>query len=245
MVLDMAVKFIFNAVKSDLATQGRGLSEGVTDAVTQGAALRCAVLVMEKLSRSLMLATAVLIGLYKLVHNRSWLRSLAHSWRCCLPPALMAALAVAKQSPVLLAIAAVLSAPRRQQQPSRQVALDISTSNPVSTGSAVYSLVPVLYMSVLSTLCITIPANHPTTPPRYDVHCSHTLEWVSQQMRITYLGHAGLLVRTADCCVLCDPWDSANTVFFDAWSPYPANDHLDWTDIRAAATVLYISHNHR
>lgn len=148
MVLDMAVKFIFNAVKSDLATQGRGLSEGVTDAVTQGAALRCAVLVMEKLSRSLMLATAVLIGLYKLVHNRSWLRSLVHSWRCCLPPALMAALAVAKQSPVLLAVAAVLSAPRRQQQPSRQVALDISTSNPVTTSSAVYSLVPVLYMSV-------------------------------------------------------------------------------------------------
>jgi len=66
-----------------------------------------------------------------------------------------------------------------------------------------------------------------------------------RRMSCTYLGHAGLVIQTNDCCILCDPWHSDNPVFFDSWSPYPANDELDWDSIRRRATVLYVSHCHR
>jgi len=61
-------------------------------------------------------------------------------------------------------------------------------------------------------------------------------------MRITGLGHAGVLFQTAAGSVLCDPWTSA--AFFGSWFPFPDNAWLDW-DAIGQADYLYVSHLHR
>ncbi|MGY1594279.1 Rieske 2Fe-2S domain-containing protein [Geodermatophilus sp. SYSU D00708] len=61
-------------------------------------------------------------------------------------------------------------------------------------------------------------------------------------MRITGLGHAGLLVETSSGTVLCDPWRSP--AFFGSWFPFPDNTWLDW-DAIGRTDYLYISHLHK
>ena len=63
-------------------------------------------------------------------------------------------------------------------------------------------------------------------------------------MRITSLGHAGMLIATRDITILCDPW--FEPAFFGSWFPFPRNDQLT-SDITAAIenpSYLYISHIH-
>ena len=50
-------------------------------------------------------------------------------------------------------------------------------------------------------------------------------------MKITFTGHAGLLIETNDVNILCDPWHSDNPAFFKTWSVYPDNKNLDWDKI--------------
>ena len=63
-------------------------------------------------------------------------------------------------------------------------------------------------------------------------------------MKITYTGHAGLLIETHDVNILCDPWHSDNPAFFKTWSVYPDNKNLDWDNIISKTDVLFISHIH-
>ena len=42
-------------------------------------------------------------------------------------------------------------------------------------------------------------------------------------MKITYIGHAGLFIQTQDCNILCDPWKHENPAFFKSWYVFPDN----------------------
>ena len=62
-------------------------------------------------------------------------------------------------------------------------------------------------------------------------------------MRLTFLGHAGLLRadrRTARCCAI--PWFTP--AYFGSWFPFPRNDGLD-PAVFGAPDYLYVSHLHR
>jgi UDP-MurNAc hydroxylase len=68
-------------------------------------------------------------------------------------------------------------------------------------------------------------------------------------MRVTFLGHAGFLVETADALLLADPWLSAGGAFDGAWFQYPCNHHLaPYVRERFAAfegeCYVYVSHEH-
>ena len=63
-------------------------------------------------------------------------------------------------------------------------------------------------------------------------------------MRLTSLGHAGVLIASGDVTILCDPW--FEPAFFGSWFPFPRNDQLN-DELRSALetpTYLYISHLH-
>ena len=63
-------------------------------------------------------------------------------------------------------------------------------------------------------------------------------------MRVTSIGHAGMLVETSAGSILCDPW--FQPAFFGSWFPFPRNDQLG-DDLRQRienADYLYISHLH-
>jgi len=63
-------------------------------------------------------------------------------------------------------------------------------------------------------------------------------------MRITSLGHAGMLIASGETSILCDPW--FEPAFFGSWFPFPRNDQLD-DALKSAIenpTYLYISHLH-
>ncbi|MGB4135558.1 MAG: Rieske 2Fe-2S domain-containing protein [Microbacterium sp.] len=62
-------------------------------------------------------------------------------------------------------------------------------------------------------------------------------------MRITGLGHAGMLIETTGGSILCDP--VLGPSFFGSWFPFPDNRGLDWEAIGRKADFLYISHRHR
>ena len=61
-------------------------------------------------------------------------------------------------------------------------------------------------------------------------------------MRVTGLGHAGVLFETSSGSVLCDPWTFP--AFFGSWFPFPDNAWLNW-DAIGRADYLYVSHLHR
>lgn len=61
-------------------------------------------------------------------------------------------------------------------------------------------------------------------------------------MRITGLGHAGMLIETVGGSILCDPVIGPS--FYGSWFPFPDNRGLDWEAI-GKADFLYISHRHR
>jgi len=63
-------------------------------------------------------------------------------------------------------------------------------------------------------------------------------------MRVTSIGHAGMLVETSAGSILCDPW--FEPAFFGSWFVFPRNDQLS-DDLRERiehADFLYISHLH-
>ncbi|WP_049657480.1 Rieske 2Fe-2S domain-containing protein [Kitasatospora sp. MY 5-36] len=60
-------------------------------------------------------------------------------------------------------------------------------------------------------------------------------------MRITSVGHAGLLVETSAGRILCDPW--FNPAFFASWFPFPDNEAMDTAQLHTAE-YLYVSHLH-
>jgi UDP-MurNAc hydroxylase len=64
-------------------------------------------------------------------------------------------------------------------------------------------------------------------------------------VRVTNIGHAGLLLETSGGTVVCDPWFTP--AYFGSWFPYPRNDGLSAAVREAIATcdVLYISHSHK
>jgi UDP-MurNAc hydroxylase len=69
-------------------------------------------------------------------------------------------------------------------------------------------------------------------------------------MRITFLGHAGFCVETAQAIVITDPWLSPSGAFDSAWFQYPRNHHLAaYVQDRLADArkerFLYISHEHK
>lgn len=61
-------------------------------------------------------------------------------------------------------------------------------------------------------------------------------------MRITSIGHAGLLLETAAGRIACDPWFTP--AYFGSWVPFPDNTGIDpqWV---GSADYLYVSHLHR
>ena len=63
-------------------------------------------------------------------------------------------------------------------------------------------------------------------------------------MRATSLGHAGILVRTRQATIVCDPW--FEPAFFGSWFPFPRNDQLsnELLDELERPSYLYISHQH-
>jgi len=69
-------------------------------------------------------------------------------------------------------------------------------------------------------------------------------------MQITFLGHAGFLVETAQSVVALDPWLSPEGAFDSAWMQLPCNHHLaDWLREKLSrpdrARFVYVSHEHR
>jgi UDP-MurNAc hydroxylase len=64
-------------------------------------------------------------------------------------------------------------------------------------------------------------------------------------MRITSIGHAGMLVETSAGRILCDPWFSP--AYFGSWVPFPDNSafgaEADPAELRSAE-YLYVSHLH-
>src|SRR5258708_3958294 len=61
-------------------------------------------------------------------------------------------------------------------------------------------------------------------------------------VRITSIGHAGLLLETAAGRIVCDPWFTP--AYFGSWVPFPDNTGID-PDLLADADYLYVSHLHR
>ena len=64
-------------------------------------------------------------------------------------------------------------------------------------------------------------------------------------MRITDIGHAGLLIETTGGTIVCDPWFTP--AYFGSWFPFPRNDGLSDELMEAIATcdLLYVSHSHK
>jgi UDP-MurNAc hydroxylase len=61
-------------------------------------------------------------------------------------------------------------------------------------------------------------------------------------VRITSIGHAGLLVETTAGRIVCDPWFTP--AYFGSWVPFPDNSGID-PELLADAEYLYVSHLHR
>ena len=63
-------------------------------------------------------------------------------------------------------------------------------------------------------------------------------------MKVTSLGHAGMLVEASGGSIVCDPW--FEPAFFGSWFPFPRNDQLsaDLLERIEAADFLYVSHLH-
>lgn len=64
-------------------------------------------------------------------------------------------------------------------------------------------------------------------------------------MRVTNIGHAGLLIETTGGTIVCDPWFTP--AYFASWFPFPRNDGMSAEVMDAIATCdyLYVSHSHK
>jgi UDP-MurNAc hydroxylase len=68
-------------------------------------------------------------------------------------------------------------------------------------------------------------------------------------MQLTYLGHAGFCVETADAVIIMDPWLSPEGAFDSAWFQFPRNHHLASLVREKLSTpgkqrFVYVSHEH-
>lgn len=63
-------------------------------------------------------------------------------------------------------------------------------------------------------------------------------------VKVTSIGHAGMLIETSAGSILCDPWFVP--AFFGSWFVFPRNDQLpdDLLDRIENADFLYVSHLH-
>jgi UDP-MurNAc hydroxylase len=63
-------------------------------------------------------------------------------------------------------------------------------------------------------------------------------------MRITTIGHAGMLLESNGVSILCDPW--FEPAFFGSWFVFPRNDQLspELMESIAKPSYLYVSHIH-
>lgn len=61
-------------------------------------------------------------------------------------------------------------------------------------------------------------------------------------MRITSIGHAGLLLETAGGRIVCDPW--FNPAYFASWFVFPSQEGID-RELLRHPDYLYISHLHK
>ena len=62
-------------------------------------------------------------------------------------------------------------------------------------------------------------------------------------MKIEFLGHAGICIKTNNSKIVMDGWFTKNGAFDGAWYQFPENhDYMkrDWSDITAAI----VSHEH-
>jgi UDP-MurNAc hydroxylase len=85
-----------------------------------------------------------------------------------------------------------------------------------------------------------VGSSSPTRPLPDRTHPVHPRRF----MRITSLGHAGLLIETSQGSITCDPW--FEPAFRGSWFVFPRNDRLD-LDLRERlthASFLYVSHRH-
>ncbi len=64
----------------------------------------------------------------------------------------------------------------------------------------------------------------------------------SLDMRITFIGHAGLWIETDGGTILCDPW--FNPAFLGSWFPFPSNEAISPEKI-ANPDYLFVSHLHQ
>ncbi len=69
-------------------------------------------------------------------------------------------------------------------------------------------------------------------------------------MLITYLGHAGFCVETAEAIVIMDPWLSPHGAFDSSWFQLPCNHHLaallqEKLHDRGKERFIYVSHEHK
>ena len=64
------------------------------------------------------------------------------------------------------------------------------------------------------------------------------------RMKATSIGHAGILIETADVSIVCDPWFLP--AFQGSWCVFPRNDHLspELMSRIESPDYLYISHIH-
>src|SRR5690348_2657821 len=60
---------------------------------------------------------------------------------------------------------------------------------------------------------------------------------------VTFLGHAGLAIRTDGFRLLADPWFARTGAFLGSWHQFPRNDHLDADNLLDADWVA-VSHEH-
>lgn len=63
-------------------------------------------------------------------------------------------------------------------------------------------------------------------------------------MQAISLGHAGILIRTGDITIVCDPW--FEPAFFGSWFVFPRNDELPGRIMKDVCNpdFLYVSHLH-
>jgi UDP-MurNAc hydroxylase len=69
-------------------------------------------------------------------------------------------------------------------------------------------------------------------------------------MQITYLGHAGFLVETAEVVLVMDPWMSPEGAFDSGWFQFPCNHHLggvvrEKLEKSSKHKFIYVSHEHQ
>jgi UDP-MurNAc hydroxylase len=64
----------------------------------------------------------------------------------------------------------------------------------------------------------------------------------SQDLIITYLGHAGLYIKTGKTSILCDPW--FNPAYMGSWFVFPDNSDI-LNDEICNPEYLYLSHLHQ